>query len=236
MRTIIALSGFKGSGKTTTFNILKEILPEAKEVTLARRLKAVCSMVFNIPMKHFDDPALKEVPFKKPRVMTESKLEAIVKAFISQEQLDSMTDEMEAAAVRLLMFHVGVELKSPRHMAQFVGTEVLRAMDPDIHCNTAVNGLPESGTFIVTDMRFPSEFEYFKTKFTGKFIPIYVANNPAEEAGAKETHPSEAQIPTVARGCIKLDNNGTIDELKGKVQFLLKGVEDGSITVPVNES
>lgn len=203
MRTIIALAGLKTSGKTTAFNIIGEIF-EGKviEIQLAKKLKDVCASVLNVERSLFDDPARKEVNLEDPVYLDGKAVTAMIEAYGITPDYDKHVRP-----------HVGTVLESPRRIAQYVGTEILRNVSEDIHCIGATMNLPEDGTFVLTDMRFPNEFNFFNEKYGANFYPYYIQSNRAE-FGAKDMHPSEALVMVTAKNCKKIENNGTIQELK----------------------
>lgn len=207
IRRIIALSGSKGSGKTTAFNIIKELHPEVIEITFAGKIKRTCSNVFDIPLDHFDNQDLKEVPFDKPLELTSEKLLEVVRAY-----------NLSISIGKLLELS-GTELKTPRHIAQFIGTEVLRSLDINVHVNAAFECMTDTGVYVVTDMRFMSEFDYV----TALGAKVYhIDNDRAEEAAKGDNHPSELQRHMFKEKCIRLDNNGTLQEFKQLIKGVVK--------------
>ncbi|PWU06084.1 MAG: hypothetical protein C5B47_08115 [Verrucomicrobia bacterium] len=207
MRTIIALTGLKTSGKSTAFGFIKEAYPEVVEIQLARKLKDESSRVFGIPRDAFDNPSLKEVPLEMPVFLDRARIEAMIRAFGFEPDYDKHVRP-----------HVGVLLETPRRVAQFIGTEVLRNVDQDIHCRGAIMGIPDRGLFVITDMRFLSEFEFFSG--TSGFYPFYIQSDRAE-MGAIDMHPSEREVLKVAERCTRISNNGSLNDLKQRVLALV---------------
>ena len=215
MRTIIGLTGVKTSGKSTAFNLLKEQIPGLIEIQLAKKLKDVCASVLGIERDSFDNPDKKEVLLDTPIYLDRRNVTEMIEAF-------GFKVEDGRAYDALVRPHIGTVLESPRRVAQYVGTEVLRALDEGIHCIGATMGLPENGIFVVTDMRFTNEFDYFKKNYSENFYPFHIQSNRAEAAGAGEMHPSERQVLETAKKCKRIENNGTIQELKGKLLIELE--------------
>jgi hypothetical protein len=205
MKTIIALTGVKTSGKTTAFNYIKEVYPEVIEIQIAKKLKDECARVFGVERSLFDDPARKELELDMPIYLTKKNVEAVIEAYDKVPDYDLHVRP-----------HVGKVLESPRRVAQYIGTEVLRNVDTDIHCLGAVMDLPEDGFFVVTDMRFLSEFDFFKRNFSSEFFPYYVQSNRAEET-ATDPHPSEREVRLVAKKCKPVSNNGSMSEFRLKI-------------------
>lgn len=205
MKVIIGLCGLKTSGKTTAFEAIKTAFPQAQEIQLAKRLKDACSECLGIPRNYFDDQAFKEEPLEDPIYLDKQNVEAIF-AFFGHTSVDYD---------KYVRPHVGTVIETPRKAAQYVGTEVLRTIDPQIHCNGAVMDLPEDGLFVLTDMRFPNEYEYFND-YDCAFYPFYIQNNRAE-ASSGDMHPSERLVLDTAKHCEHITNNDSIISFQQKV-------------------
>ena len=217
MRTVIAFTGLKTSGKTTAFESVQGLYPEVTEITLAKKLKDVSSEVFEVPRDHFDDQAYKEVEFETPIYVESDHVYALIRAYGIEPDFDLHVRP-----------HIGQVLESPRRVAQYVGTEILRNVDTDIHCIGATMDLPEEGLFVVTDMRFPSELEYFRDKFDCEFHPFYIQSHRAEANAGGDMHPSERQVLVTAESCTKLENNKTIRDFQDLVAESVQEVVNGS--------
>jgi hypothetical protein len=178
---IIGLIGFKESGKSTAFNILSKVL-NAKEVQLAKHLKDVCSMVFRIERSWFDDQDFKERELIYPVILTIEEVAGVLRGFnlLSETNLDIASK------------HVGKELNSPRKIAQFIGTDMLREFDPDIHINYAIKNAPKGSNLVVTDIRFLNELEYFSK--IPDFRSVFIKRTDKVPENTPDIHPSERQM------------------------------------------
>lgn len=199
MLAVIGLSGVRGSGKSTAFNIIKRNFPEWEEFTFARHLKDTCSKAFNIPVDYFEDASLKEEKLEKPVTVDFGPIAIISREF----------------GVGMLSFEK-VSLTTPRQILQYVGTEVLRRNNPMIHIEKALNALPKEGYFISTSTRFINEFSALEEKFGDMFFPLYISRSDAEENAG--THRSERQPKKLKPKCYVIENNGTEEELEEKVK------------------
>jgi ATPase components of ABC transporters with duplicated ATPase domains len=215
MRTFLAFTGVKGSGKTTAFNIIRSAYPEVVEVTLAAKLKDSCAEVFSITRTAFDDPAIKEKDMRVPVYLSQSNVEAVIKSFGFTPDFDKHVRQ-----------HIGTVLESPRRVAQYIGTEVLRTVSEHIHCEGATMALPNDGVFVVTDMRFPNEFSFFQEQYPDSFYPLYVANYAAEAGLGPNPHASEKYVLELAKKCERIDNNGTIEEYQARVLSKVREILD----------
>jgi len=201
MRVFIGLTGVKTSGKTTAFNFLKEQFPEIQEVMLAKKLKDVCAECLEFERDCLELPELKEKEFYIPVELDQKNLENIFKSFNLIVEFDKHVRP-----------HIGKVLHTPRKVAQYIGTEVLRSVVNSIHCDSAIDSLPTEGIFVITDIRFIDEFDYFKTGYPTSFFPMHIQNRIAEMN--VDDHPSEKQVLDIAKRCETIDNNGTLENLK----------------------
>lgn len=211
MRHFICLTGVKQAGKSTFARIAKELNPSVVELAIADKLKNACSKVFNIPRNHFDLSEFKERDLEQYAYLDTDNVTAVLSEFgVNPIDFD-----------RLVRPHIGVVLETPRRIAQYFGTEVLRTVDDRIHCLGTVYGLPETGVFVITDMRFPNEHEFFTTQPNTVSDTVYIHNARAESV--KDAHVSEKYIKEIGAKCMwKLENNFTLETYEAQVRKLLK--------------
>lgn len=215
MDIVIGLIGAKGAGKTTAFNAIKEVL-DVQEITLAAKLKDVSSLAFNIPRNWFDSHSHKEKDLEDPIFLNSQNLALVWREYGVSE----ITSEFFDKYVR---YHVGKVLYTPRQVAQYIGTEVLRAYIPDIHCLEAAKAVSKR-IGVVTDMRFPNEFEFFAKNYV-KFYPIYINNIGAEVHAGKDTHASEAHLQDLAKKAYQtIPNNSSIREFEDTVKSFVRSL------------
>jgi len=212
---VLFLTGCKGSGKTTVFNILKDLNPEIVEIQLAKKLKDTCAEIFKVDRDTFDNPDTKEVPFSEPIVLDIFSIERLVDEYKLTPNLKQLTK------------HQGVKVFTPRHLLQYVGTDILRALCPDIHCAFAARDIfktPGNTMFVVTDGRFENEFDYFRKAFRFTFYPFYIKNDRAEEVASKDNHPSETNVRNIISKCAPIENNGSLSALLNNVMIAFEDV------------
>jgi len=209
MKTVIGLAGVKTSGKSTVANIIKGI-SGAQEAALADKLKNTCAEAFGLTRDDFDSQALKEVPFSSAKLVTRTNIRTILNCFGLDLFLSEKLTHLE-----------GTSMETPRRIAQFVGTEVLRSLgNPDIHCES-VN--LSDGVTVISDMRFPNEYDYFDRMDNINFIPLYIARDEAEAEVTSDSHPSETSVFLFSDKCEKIDNNGTLSDLELNIKTYLEG-------------
>lgn len=208
---IIAFCGSKFSGKSTSAILFKDLLSApTEEVAIAGHLKEATSRVFKIDMILFLDPKLKEIEVDELLVLTKENLEAIMKEFDVENY--SYNEHIRP--------HVGRILKTPRSLLQYLGTEVLHAIDPLIHVKKALKKKDATKMTIITDLRFVAEFEYLTQGIN--FLPVYVKNASAELRASTDSHPSERQFELFKNKCQLLNNEGSLQDLNDNLKELME--------------
>jgi len=197
-KTFIGLTGVKESGKTTAFETIKNKFPNAEEVMLAKKLKDTCSEVLGIPRNFFEDQRFKEQFLEAPVYLDSDLVQEIYNSYKLNADFETHVKP-----------HIGRLLHTPREAAQYIGTEVLRSVDPDVHCNAAVQFVPESELYVVTDMRFWNEFDFFNSNEDLNFSSVYIKNSTAEAKLGPNSHVSEKFVLEIGKKCdFKILNDG----------------------------
>lgn len=203
---IVGVTGVKGSGKNTTYELLKKHYPDIKEVSLAGKMKQVCMDVLGLTEFQITDRVAKEAPLDDPIYLTAEKVKALYVEFGEGENIDYDTH---------IRPHIGMTLESPRRVLQYVGTEVLRSVRDNIHSYYLYSNLKDTdGTYFITDLRFFDEYQFFADKFNGEFEAWYINNRKAEMAGSGDLHPSEQGIFQIKPNARLIDNNGTLQDFE----------------------
>jgi hypothetical protein len=217
---LVAYVGPKGSGKDSCAAIAKEAGLVAGKIAFAGPLKQICSDVFRISLDVFEDAVKKEDETRK-RTLDIYHLNGILDGMDNYLPIKNM----EAAEGFISQF-LGAELRSPRHILQFVGAEIIRSYDKDWHVKAAFSEralgiISPYDVFAVTDCRFLNEYVYLRAKHDTAFH--YVERPEAEERLSAATHVSELEIMDVRKRIHStIHNTGTLDELRKIV--LEKGI------------
>lgn len=217
MSGIIAFCGSKYSGKSTSATLLKEVYGgQTEEIAFAGHLKNVCAKVFNIDMKYFLDPDLKEKEMDKYITLDENNIIAIFMEF----------DVLSWSYDKHIRPHIGQVFDTPRRLLQYVGTDLLHPIDKLIHIKKALTLKDPTKMSLITDLRFKSEFDELKKR--GDVLVVYVSNEKARLAAASDSHSSEKDLASFAPKCdYEIDNNGTLEDLRSEVSRMLmkKGIQ-----------
>lgn len=210
---IIAFCGSKGSGKSTSATLFKELIgAPTEEIAIAGHLKDVAAKVFDVDYNKFIDPKLKEVELEDFVLLNSDNLKTLMASFF-------VTDYSYDKHIRP---HLGRVLRTPRALLQYIGTEVLHPLDPLIHVKTALKKKDPNKLTVITDLRFVAEFKYFNA--SKEFVPVYVKNAAAELAASVDAHPSERQFENFKSSCRLLSNEGNMEELRTGLRTLITEV------------
>jgi hypothetical protein len=224
MNIVIGLIGPKTCGKSTVTAILDEFY-NVREAALADKLKNVSAEVFNLRREQLDRQDMKEVDFEKPKELSSERIGKVLEGF--GVNIDSFKDPVLMQTYREFYKPItGRMLRSPREVAQIIGTEVLRFVDQDIHCKNV--RISNDSFTVVSDVRFSNEYAYFNGLGNVKFIPLYIQRDLAEAQVKPESHISEREFMEFRDKCFKVDNNGDLKDTERQVKQIVDKVLYGS--------
>lgn len=209
---LIGLIGCKGSGKDTVADIIQKHMA-ANRTAFANKIKKVCAKHFNLQENLFHDQSLKEVALGKVEIL------GIVRCLEIMEDFGLGTDLTNDQRNYLGTIAL-LEMTSPRVIMQIVGTQILRYMDNEVHIRTIELDKLE-GTTIVTDVRMPNELKHLRG-YKGEFLPLYIQRDVSEDKVNENSHESEKNVLLIRNDCVKIENNGTLEELEEKVLDVLR--------------
>ena len=214
----IGLLGLAASGKDTAAELLQRVLREQglefEIKKYAGLLKEATRLAFG---DNFDDRNVKEE-----------------RVFITPDLADKIIDSTDYIWLKLGFDHEHFELfndlctkhidsktwMSPREFQQLLGTDVVRAIDPDAWVNYLKR---EDGNFIVSDVRFTNELLDYN---------VLLWRN---SGGACMWHNSEALAITLMNDVHTGDapylhdctlwNKGTLEELERNIRFMVSTMD-----------
>lgn len=201
-RSIIAICGFAGSGKDTLANYLIQTKGYTK-LSFAGTLKDMVSALFGW------ERSLLEGDTAESRAWRET------------------VDPWWSA-------RLDIEGLTPRKMLQYIGSEVMRKhFHEDIWIACLERKIEQlGGNIVITDCRFPNELSMLK-RIGARFLHVVRGDLPTwfqdvydGKGGAPiEIHMSETSwIPCIgSMGVMRVDNNGSIDDLYTFVEKVLLG-------------
>ncbi|QGF20161.1 dNMP kinase [Acinetobacter phage vB_AbaP_PMK34] len=211
----IGLIGLAGSGKDTVAVILQEALKERGQVfeidRYAGLLKEAARQVFG---ENFDDRNVKEVDKFVDLYLADKIIDATDYVYLKLNRSDIDLDEWNA----LCQKHIdSCTWMSPRKFQQLLGTEVGRAIDPDIWVNYLKN---QDRKLIIPDVRFGNEDVDFNILITRHPVP-------QGKLHASEVYAAELQLSDNPYDYVDyiIHNDGSIEDLKRKVQQLVNKIK-----------
>ena len=98
-----------------------------------------------------------------------------------------------------------------RHVLQNLGQRLKLNFGKELWCDLAHNKMVKGRNYVITDIRYPFELEYFK--MCEEVISIRVVRDTGLE---KDTHSSETSSKDIPVD-YTVDNNGTKNDLMGKL-------------------
>ncbi|UAW09957.1 dNMP kinase [Acinetobacter phage APK86] len=211
----VGLIGLAGAGKDTVAVILQEALKERGQVfeidRYAGLLKETAKAVFG---DNFDDRDVKEVmvPFND-----KLKRKASYELLYLSGKLNLNVMQCSLYADLCLEHFAHLDEISPRLFQQLLGTEVGRAIDPDIWVNYLKN---QDRNLIIPDVRFGNEDVDFNILITRH--PVPKGKLHASEVFAAELQLSDNPYDYVD---YVIHNDGSIEDLKRKVQQLVNKIK-----------
>lgn len=233
MKKIIAVQGFKGSGKDETAKFLnyllnspswmhnyqiakllnfKTISNKWKITRYADSLKKILAILMNIDIKKFEDRAFKEYcyfDFNSYTLLDSSK-EKVIRTITDK----AFNKEIKKENLKLALEHN----LTIRQILQFFGTDVMRKFFGNkLWIHTTLN--IKENNLIIADQRFCIENQILTNSNTNHLI-IHIIR-PGCEPGL---HASEKELEELLNNKqydVLLENNGTLENLFNKCKNLV---------------
>lgn len=211
MIKIIGITGTKNSGKSTSSELITELMNgQCQEIQIAKKLKDACQEVFSLDRKFLYDPKLKDKELQKPIFLEKSNIYPLFNYFgIKEGQLDYD---------KFVRPHIGKICLTPRELLQYCGSQILRKYDNDILVSSILPDLSTEKLNIISDVRLKHEYVFLKNRFRMTFECFYIERfrMPRLE------HETEKEVLDIAKLVKKVDNKGSILELKDLWSIELK--------------
>lgn len=201
---IIALSGQKRSGKDSCADVLVR-QHKFEKLSLANPIRELGEEIFGIPVSTFIDDHLKEKPFSSPLFLEEWNIDDIV-VYVE----DKWNMPVSAKSLQTMRTFAGTQLNHPRHVLQFVGTELLRNnIDKDIFLKLADQKINNSSkNIVITDCRFSNERQWFKNQGA----TLCLIKRP--QMTFNDTHSSENDLGTEDEYSVVMTNDGSLSRFQ----------------------
>lgn len=199
--TIIMISAWKGSGKDTAADYLvKEF--GFKRLGFADPLKDLCSSLFNVKRRMFDDAADKESPIMYMPVQAKDGFSKNVTDFMAKEFKTGSAFESE-------------KYWTPRALAILVGS-TMRSVNPDFWVEKAISQCQPGQKYVISDCRYKNEIE--SVKRAGANV-ITVRINRFDTSPSDD--PSERDLDDYKFDVV-INNKGTVTELQQAIKAVVE--------------
>ena len=235
MNKIIAISGTKATGKTTTGNMLRFMLSTPKflhhywiyerfpklklkgnwlKVSFAGSLKQMLAVLLRVPVEMFEDRNFKENVFVDFNDLTFHKRENLKKYQI-------LSDSKFSRKVKEMSIDVRANMLSIRQLLQYWGTNVMRVYFGDQLWSLTTLKLAETHDLIISDLRFKVEAEMVKER---KGIVIYI-DRPGCEVGNHQSEKEAFELYQEGKCDYVIHNNGTLKDLFEKCEKIVQQIK-----------
>lgn len=214
----LGLLGLAGSGKDTAAAILQRVLLEKGfEFEIKRYaglLKEATRLAFG---DNFDDRDVKEERVFVTPTLADKIIDATdyiwLKLGFGQEHFELFND--------LCIKHIDSKTwMSPREFQQLLGTDVVRAIDPD----TWVKYLTEQdGNYIISDVRFANELVDYNVLLCRHGIADIAEH--VSEGFTRSLLQDVAHMDAPYLHDYTLWNNGTLEELERNIRFMVTTID-----------
>lgn len=210
---LLAMAGQMGSGKDTSADHLVRNHGFTK-LAFADNLKRLCMVAFDLTEAQCYGEKEKFEMFPQPIYLQESHVDSILAWVVHKNGFDVSKEQV----VKMCGL-VGTQFLTPRHILQFVGTEVLRqCILEDYHTEVLIKFIRAQGLqrVVISDCRFPNEKVKVK-EWGGKTVIVTGRNTTQNADASQKSHASETSLGDVSGYDYHIENTGTLEELYSKV-------------------
>jgi hypothetical protein len=215
------MAGQMGSGKDTSADHLVKHHGFTK-LAFADNLKEMAMSVFSLTREQCYGEKEKFEMFDTPIQLTEAHVDSIL-AWVVHRNLFAVSREQVVKICGL----IGTTFLTPRHILQFLGTEILReCIREDYHTEVLIKLIRSQGLekVVISDCRFPNEKEKVK-EWGGKTIIVTGRNTTQNADASQKAHASETSLGDVSGYDYHIENTGTLEELYSKVDSIVGSLE-----------
>lgn len=216
---ILGLSGKALAGKDTVADYLLEKHNWTRKIGFATNLKVACMEVFNLTNYQVHTQEGKSSKFKTPVIFDKWILRDLITWM--RKTHDVALEDVDYDCI------LGVKLDSPRHILQFVGTEVMRYYAHNYHMEVVLWTIQQDERVVITDARFPNEIEGI---LSSDGYPVRI-NRPEHlrakhGAALNSNHPSEIALDDWSNWAYTINNDGEdLALLHKEVDSMLRHLE-----------
>ena len=226
---VLAISGFKKSGKDTIANYLI-VNHNFKRVALADPLKDFASKEYGIPRADFDDISKKESPIYKLPIEPKDEFTTMLAKFMWKEFVDNTgkhpenftfsstfkgTFTEEGKTVHRTLYH------SPRSLAILKGSSN-RFVTSDFWVQKASEVIKSQDyNVVIPDLRYKNEIAELQRQFGRNLVTLRINRFDKVESN----DPSELDLLDYSGFDFTVENKGTLEELYSKTDGILVNIK-----------
>lgn len=226
MRKIISISGELQVGKDTF--ALPLIAAGFVKASFAGNLKNMCGEIFGLSDYQLNDPVGKASQLDRARVLDSEAFHQIVDWIQLTHDISSFATMLIELKRKYVTDYVTLHgtnktFSTPREVLQFVGTDLIRELNPQYHVEVLLHTLKSNPDtrFCVTDSRFSNERKVLKDEFNATLVrvkrpfytPEHLINAEIPAPDSKSTHISENSLGPDSEYDAVVLNDGSIEDL-----------------------
>ncbi len=224
-KLIVAISGWKGSGKDAAANHLME-KHGFKRLGFADPLKDSVAAEYGIARQYLDDQSKKEQPILSRPVYCKDSFSAHINTFLFREFVDINGKHPSAYEIlsdgRMYGVTAGHPVPlyhCPRSLAILEGSS-RRSVDPNFWVSKAVSKTEDGAAYVISDLRYLSEIEALQNSLTGEDRLVTVRVNRFKSTESKD--PSERDLDN-HQFSYTINNNGSLSDFLAAVDSMALG-------------
>lgn len=218
MAKVIAVSGFKGSGKDAVAEYLANEYNFERQA-FADTLKNMVSEQYNIPRSWCDDPKYKELPLQQYPVVSKDKFTEVIHELLKNEFRDFVDTDQDEVTI--------TKCWTPRALCILLGS-INRSINSNYWVQQVINninlcqevdrftGHVLNINFVISDLRYRSEVEQLRKEFGKDLITIRINRFNT----VNTTDPSEVDLID-SKFDVTIDNKSSLEDLYKQLDNLM---------------
>lgn len=191
MLRLIGIDGDKGAGKDTLAEVLVKRFGFTR-LPFAKPLKDMLSEIFLLAPITFEDRVIKDQPFAKSIELTAYHIQRIL------DYLELCGIKISDQAVKSSLQLAGTSLTSPRHMMQFIGTELVRQrVNQETWVILWCKEQAKYSKVVAPDARMPNERDAITVRM-GKNVFVKRPGTGGDSHVSENNHGKESDYDAIA--------------------------------------
>lgn len=207
---IIAISGWKKSGKDHAASILKDY--NFRQVSFAAPLKDMVAKTYDLDRESLDNQDLKEVPLLHLPVKPSDSFSSMIRDKLLLEF--KYEDNTQFHPTR------GLDgLYWTRRAILILEGSVKRSVTSSYWVSQALNSIKNNDLAVITDLRYKSEADQIRAYGESIGEKVYIIRIDRFDTSPSQD-PSERDMDDYGQFDMKISNRGTLEEFTSKIEQL----------------